>query len=371
MISCLKKVRLINRRALNGAKKSFTLVELSIVLLILSLLVGSLLTGRQLVERAEIQKIISEIDYYQKNIVQFHDTFSFLPGSMDKEGCLKNTILYKTFYETAKVHSNRNLRLLTSEYPDVDKYCADNTRTVEGFSGLSYAPSVYSYTSIYQAFAQLAQSGLIKSDAIVQKTSDASGITWASGPLLTPPTTGITPALEQRYLQPTSFNEDGLIMFASFDIKANDSTSCTISGGVAPLSCGEARKLSFIRGSASYGVQTELHNASFADAVDGKRALVMFYNDTSTTFKGVSANSSGIVSPSMMNKIDQKMDDGRPGSGNVLAIKSGLGRTDANDASGKPIASSVCYNGLATNVSNAYYLNSDDAIYGCNFIAIF
>ena len=104
MRSCFKKIKAINKQALNGAKKSFTLVELSIVLLILSLLVGSLLTGRQLVERAEINKIISEIDYYQKNIVQFQDTFSFLPGSMDKDGCLKNTILYKTFYETAKIH---------------------------------------------------------------------------------------------------------------------------------------------------------------------------------------------------------------------------------------------------------------------------
>ena len=33
-------------------KKSFTLIELSIVLLILSLLVGSLLVGRQIVDRA-------------------------------------------------------------------------------------------------------------------------------------------------------------------------------------------------------------------------------------------------------------------------------------------------------------------------------
>ena len=371
MRSCFKKIKSINKQALNGAKKSFTLVELSIVLLILSLLVGSLLTGRQLVERAEIQKIISEIDYYQKNIVQFQDTFSFLPGSMDKDGCLKNTILYKTFYETAKINSKADLRTLTTTYPDVDTYCADTARTVEGFAGLSYAPSFYSYTSIYQAFAQLAQSGLIKSDAIVQKTSDATAITWTSGPLATPPTRNITPALEQRYLQPTSFNEDGLIMFASFDIKANDSNSCNISGGVAPISCGESRNLSFVRGSASYGVQTELHNTSFADAIDRKRALIMFYNDTSTTFQAVSANSSGIVSPSMMNKIDQKMDDGRPGTGNILALKSGIGRSEKTDDAGNPIASSVCYNGLATNVSNAYYLNSDDAIYGCNIISIF
>ena len=85
MKSCLKKIIKIGKQTPRCAKKSFTLVELSIVLLILSLLVGSLLTGRQLVERAEIQKIISEIDYYQKNIVQFQDTFQFLPGNMDQD----------------------------------------------------------------------------------------------------------------------------------------------------------------------------------------------------------------------------------------------------------------------------------------------
>ena len=357
----------IGKQTSRCAKRSFTLVELSIVLLILSLLVGSLLTGRQLVERAEIQKIISEIDYYQKNIIQFHDTFQFLPGNMDTDGCLKNTILYKTFYETAKNHSNTALRTLATTYPDVDTYCADASRVNNGgFVGLGYAASFYRYSSIYQAFAQLAQSGLIKSDAIVQKTSDATAINWNSGPLTTPPTASITPALEARYLQPTSFNEDGLIMFASFDIAANDADKCKTTDNVAS-GCGNSRTLNFIRGSAAYsGKNTELNDATFAANVDRKRTLVLFYNDTSTTFTKVSANASGIVSPSQMNKIDQKMDDGRPGTGNILALKSGMGRGDyvGNQAS-------VCYNGNAEAVSKAYYLNSDDAIYGCNIISIF
>ncbi|MBR1428662.1 MAG: hypothetical protein IJ590_00205 [Rickettsiales bacterium] len=371
MRSCLKKIRSVNKQALNGAKKSFTLVELSIVLLILSLLVGSLLTGRQLVERAEINKIISEIDYYQKNVLQFQDTFQFLPGNMDEDNCQKNTILYKTFYETAKSNPKTDLQSLATDFSNVDDYCKDATHTVNGFVGLPYFASYQSYTSIYQAAAQMAQAGLIKSDTIVQKTKDAAGdlIPWASGPIATAPDS-ITAAAEARYLQPTSFNEDGLIMFAGFDVFANDSENCSTNGNIADASCGNSRSLNFIRGSASYGVQTELSDATFAKALDRKNAIVMFYNDTSTTFKAVSANSSGIVSPSQMNKIDQKMDDGRPGTGRVLALKSGLGRTSATDSNGQPISKSVCYNELATNVSNAYYLNSDDAIYGCNIVAV-
>lgn len=364
MRSCLKKIKEINKQTANGAKKAFTLVELSIVLLILSLLVGSLLTGRQLVERAEINKIISEIDYYQKNVLQFQDTFQFLPGNMDEDNCSKNTILYKTFYETAKSHPNASFHSLATTYSDVDTYCKDKSRTVGGYVGLPYFASYQSYTSIYQAVAQMAQAGLIKSDAIVQSKSGLTDAQWESGPIATPPT--FSASVDSKFLQPTSFNEDGLIMFAGFDVFANDSANCRVNGNVAERNCGNSRTLNFIRGSASYGnVQTELHDATFAKALDRKNAVVMFYNDTSTTYSRVSANSSGIVSPSQMNKIDQKMDDGRPGTGRVLALKSGLGRTtDANTTK------SVCYNELATNVSNAYYLNSDDAIYGCNIVAV-
>ena len=375
MRSCLKKIELINKQALGGAKKSFTLVELSIVLLILSLLVGSLLTGRQLVERAEINKIISEIDYYQKNILQFQDTFQFLPGNMDEDNCNKNTILYKTFYETAKTHHNSAFHALaTTDYDNIDKYCTDASHTVNGFVGLPYFASYQSYTSIYQAVAQMAQAGLIKSDAIVQKTKDDDGkkIPWTSGPIVTAPTNNITPALEARYLQPTSFNEDGLIMFAGFDIFANDDTkNCVPADNIAPISCGNSRKLNFIRGSASYNnVQTELHDTTFAKALDRKNAVVMYYNDTSTDFTTVSTNSSGIVSPSQMNKIDQKMDDGHPGTGIILALKSGLGRTNEKDDKGESLSKKVCYSEEAQQVSKAYYLDSDDAIYGCNIIAV-
>lgn len=365
MNSCLRKIISSNKQVMKCAKKSFTLVELSIVLLILSLLVGSLLTGRQLVERAEINKIISEIDYYQKNVLQFQDTFQFLPGNMDEDNCQKNTILYKTFYETARSHPNAAFHTLANTtYTNIDDYCKDSSHTVNGYVGLPYFASYQSYTSIYQAAAQMAQAGLIKSDTIVQNNSGLTTAQWQSGPLTTPPTFGV--AVDSKFLQPTSFNEDGLIMLAGFDILANDAKDCKVNGNIAETSCGNSRTLNFIRGSASYGgVQTELHDATFAKALDRKNAVVMFYNDTSTTFTAVSANSSGIVSPSQMNKIDQKMDDGRPGTGRVLALKSGLGRTKDETTT-----KSVCYNELATNVSNAYYLNSDDAIYGCNIVAV-
>ena len=81
-------------------KRSFTLIELSIVLLILSLLVGSLLVGRQIVDRAKIQRIIFEFDYYEKAFHQFYDTYRVVPGNLDYKTCIKHAEfqIYKNKY---------------------------------------------------------------------------------------------------------------------------------------------------------------------------------------------------------------------------------------------------------------------------------
>ena len=78
--------------SLSSLKKSFTLIELSIVLLILSLLVGSLLVGRQIVDRAKIQRIIFEFDYYEKAFHQFYDTYRIIPGHMTQKVCKRYAV---------------------------------------------------------------------------------------------------------------------------------------------------------------------------------------------------------------------------------------------------------------------------------------
>ena len=75
-------------------KKSFTLVELSTVLLVLSVLTGTLLVGRKIVDRANIQRVIFEIDKYKTEFYQFQDTYGVLPGNVDEETCMKNTEFY-------------------------------------------------------------------------------------------------------------------------------------------------------------------------------------------------------------------------------------------------------------------------------------
>lgn len=61
-------------------KKGFTLVELSIVLVIIGLLVGGILVGQSLIDSANLQKAVRSIQQYQAAVLLFKDKFRSLPG---------------------------------------------------------------------------------------------------------------------------------------------------------------------------------------------------------------------------------------------------------------------------------------------------
>jgi prepilin-type N-terminal cleavage/methylation domain-containing protein len=62
--------------------RGFSLVELSIVLVILGLLTGGILTGRNLIRAAELRSVITDIQRYQTAIYTFRDAYSGLPGDI-------------------------------------------------------------------------------------------------------------------------------------------------------------------------------------------------------------------------------------------------------------------------------------------------
>lgn len=63
-------------------RHAFTLVELSIVLVILGLLVGGVLSGQSLIHAAELRKITSNLDRYQTAIHTFRDKYHARPGDI-------------------------------------------------------------------------------------------------------------------------------------------------------------------------------------------------------------------------------------------------------------------------------------------------
>ncbi len=66
----------------------FTLVELSIVLVIIGLIVGGVLVGRDLIEAAAIRAQMSQIEKYQSAVNTFRSKFNCLPGDCESAAAL-------------------------------------------------------------------------------------------------------------------------------------------------------------------------------------------------------------------------------------------------------------------------------------------
>lgn len=84
----------------NKNKKSgFTLVELSIVLVIIGLIVGGVLVGQDLIEAARVRSTISKIQQYQVAVNTFKVKYGYLPGDIPdieavRYGFTSGTICY-------------------------------------------------------------------------------------------------------------------------------------------------------------------------------------------------------------------------------------------------------------------------------------
>ena len=63
-------------------KSGFSLVELSIVLVILGLLVGGVLTGQNLIKAAVLRSVTTELQNYQTAVAIFKEKYTALPGDM-------------------------------------------------------------------------------------------------------------------------------------------------------------------------------------------------------------------------------------------------------------------------------------------------
>lgn len=63
-------------------KKAFSLVELSIVLVILGLLTGGILTGQNLIHAAELRKVTTQLDQIRTATMVFKEKYFYLPGDM-------------------------------------------------------------------------------------------------------------------------------------------------------------------------------------------------------------------------------------------------------------------------------------------------
>jgi prepilin-type N-terminal cleavage/methylation domain-containing protein len=75
--------RIKHKSSTNHFKDAFSLVELSIVLVILGLLTGGILTGQSLIKAAELRSITTELTNYNVAVNTFKDKYDAIPGDMN------------------------------------------------------------------------------------------------------------------------------------------------------------------------------------------------------------------------------------------------------------------------------------------------
>ena len=156
----------------NNKKRSFTLVELSIVLLVLSILVGVLLTGRKIVDRANLQRVIFEIDYYKKALTMYRDTYDIYPGNMDEETCMK-------YAEFSQLNADDN-------NIEVGDYCSASRsngkgKVNDGYASSSLMATTERWTSFLNAMRFMQTAKIINEVATdISATELASGSNYSN-----------------------------------------------------------------------------------------------------------------------------------------------------------------------------------------------
>lgn len=334
-------------------KKSFSLLELSIVLIVLSLLTFTVLSGAKIIARAKAQKVLVEIDKYKKAIMIFRDAYDVYPGNVDEETCRK-------WAEFSQLNSDKE-GINFGDYCTNDRSKAGGKGKVnDGFAGSSLMATTERWTSFLNAMRFMQTSGTI--DAVKTTIADDEMTTGSytgdinKGPWDEACKDCISYENVKRTQAKTSFDNNG---------------AATLAGILIDPAKEQSFNLNFIRGSNNSGGaanEHEFYDAEVQKNVNSQNVLILYKNTPAgadDTY-GTGPLATGILTADIVNQIDVKIDDGRPGTGILIGLKNGYVKSLTNESDKKR----VCYNTLQNDVSNGYYVSSTETKNGCNVLYI-
>jgi prepilin-type N-terminal cleavage/methylation domain-containing protein len=241
----------------------FSLVELSIVLVILGLLTGGILTGQNLIRAAELRSVITEFQAYQTAAQTFRDKYFALPGDMTNA---------TAFWGIAAGTTGNDATCLAAVQSTVATCNGDGNGVIGKYSIIDNEEMLL--------WKHLANAGLIE--------GSYSGTLAPAGGVTSPFVSYLT------HIAP---------------------------GWNTPLSkVHRAHWWAGNRGGANVYIQKFYGNyVSVSASPYYGNALQLF----DTALQPISNSDSGPLQPQEAWGIDKKIDDGRPGSGKVEALRGG------------------------------------------------
>lgn len=142
-------------------RHGFSLVELSIVLVILGLLIGGVLSGQSLIRAAELRSVTTEYNRYVTAVQSFRDKYFALPGDMNNaaafwgaaDGSTGNTAACVTTASTSTATCNGDGNGIVSPSSGSNEYYRfwqhlANAGLIEGqYNGITQGSTTYSSTA--------------------------------------------------------------------------------------------------------------------------------------------------------------------------------------------------------------------------------
>ena len=320
-----------------------------------------MLVGRQIVDRAKIQRIIFEFDYYEKAFHQFYDTYRTTPGGLTQKECMKHSV----FQGKIKYIGSGPKETTYSHEVYCNGMCNSKHMT---------SPKIYdslSYKGAFHGLANLLKAGLASEDAV----------------LYTDETTGYDNTVHKSSAAP-HVNSDNNVYIEIFARSSFDSNVFFSYAGFAPyggydykdVDYGYTQRVRYMPGINNLVTKKhEFNNNNYYQAINNHSALIFFdipvdirYVDGqgfshSTSVGGNSEKANGAISSKQMSELDAKIDDGRPGSGKLLALKTGRAR---RSGATETDITQTCYDKTFEEIDTAIYNSDTNLKYGCNIVKV-